>query len=309
LIRTYRPGDDAPQAAVYNEAAGGLPGFKRAGEDEIRRRTRARDFDPATRLYAEVDGRVVAYTTWNLNGRVGYPWCVPGHENWAEPLFAKALDALRGKGVTRAFAAYRADWPRVLEFLTAHGFVLAREVFNFVIDPCEMPTMTAKPAMPISPFERADVPAVAAMGRGVIRVPADQLEKHLFSNQYFPAESLYVMRARDGEPMAVGLAIDDAKFADPLKIDPMMPCFRLGAFGTEGMSVKRVNGLFSFLVKAGQNVNPLGLDLLSHAAYRLEGSTAVMIAAQVPGDAPALFHFYQSFFRKQGSFPVFERNL
>jgi hypothetical protein len=310
LIRTFNPGDEAQQAAVYNEAAGRLSGFKPAGEDEIRRRTRARDFDPSTRLYAEVDGRVVGYATWNPNGRVGFPWCLPGHEQWAEPLFAKALEGLRGKGVAKAFAAYRADWPDVIEFLTGHGFAKAREVWNFVMDPCEMPTMAPKPSMPISPLERSDVPAVAAMGEGVIRIPAGQLEKYLFANQYFPAESLFVMRGREGgEPMAVGLAIEDAKFADPLQIDSKMPCFRLGAFGSEGMSVKRVNGLFSFLVKPGQNTNALGLDLLAHAAYRLEGGSAPMIAAQAPDDAPALFRFYTSFFRKQGAFPVFERSL
>ena len=36
-IRTYRPGDEAAQAALYNEAAAHLPRFKPAAEEEVRR--------------------------------------------------------------------------------------------------------------------------------------------------------------------------------------------------------------------------------------------------------------------------------
>ena len=33
------------------------------------------------------------------------------------------------------------------------------------------------------------------------------------------------------------------------------------------------------------------------------------LAAQVPSDAPHLVAFYESYFQKQGSFPVFEREV
>ena len=35
----------------------------------------------------------------------------------------------------------------------------------------------------------------------------------------------------------------------------------------------------------------------------------VTVSAQAPTDVPHLFHFYQSYFRRQGSFPVYERVL
>ena len=88
-----------------------------------------------------------------------------------------------------------------------------------------------------------------------------------------------------------------------------MPCFRLGAFGTEGMQTKRINGLFSFLCASDRDVNPLALDLMHHATVRLEESDAGSLAAQVPSDAPHLLQFYQRYFRRQASFPVFEKTL
>jgi hypothetical protein len=87
-----------------------------------------------------------------------------------------------------------------------------------------------------------------------------------------------------------------------------MPCFRLGAFGTEGLSVKRVNGLFSFLARPA-DISSVGLDLLTHAAYMLHDSPVDTFAAQVPSDAPHLLRFYQHHFRKQGSFPIWQISL
>ena len=83
-IRSYRPGDEQAQAAIYNEAAADLPKFKPASVEDVRRRCRAKDFDPATRLYAEVNGQIVGYVTFQPNGRIGFPWCKKGHEEQAE---------------------------------------------------------------------------------------------------------------------------------------------------------------------------------------------------------------------------------
>src|SRR5579884_2908103 len=98
-IRTYQPGDDAALVSIYNEAAAGLPKFKPATLDEVRRRVRGPDFDPATRLFALVDGRPVGYATFHANGRVSFPWCRSGHEAFAGPLFQAALDGLRARGI------------------------------------------------------------------------------------------------------------------------------------------------------------------------------------------------------------------
>src|SRR5579871_4360442 len=110
-IRQFQPGDEAAQASIFNEAAAGLPGFKPAQPQEIRKRALARDFDPATRFFAEEGGRLVGYCGFQACGRISYPWCKKGFEQHAEPLFTAALDALTGRGVRRAFAAYRSDWP------------------------------------------------------------------------------------------------------------------------------------------------------------------------------------------------------
>ncbi len=54
-----------------------------------------------------------------------------------------------------------------------------------------------------------------------------------------------VKNSDNGEILGVSLLVVNDQFADPTKIDAAMPCFRLGAFGTERERHKRVNGLFS----------------------------------------------------------------
>ena len=89
-----------------------------------------------------------------------------------------------------------------------------------------------------------------------------------------------------------------------------MPCFRLGAFGSEGMTTKRIKGMFSFVARSDLNIFTTGMDLLGHASNRLKDDDDVACyAAQVATDAPALLAFYQRIFERQGSFPVYERDL
>src|SRR5262249_1774005 len=156
----------------------------------------------------------------------------------------------------------------------------------------------------VTPLQREDLPAVLRMGAGVLRVPTEtELEKHLFHNPYFTADAVFALRSRpDSEPLAAGIFIENSAYADPKQVDPFMPCFRLGAFGTEGMTTKRINGLFSFLAGEDRPVSPLALDLVGHAAFRLMKSDIGTFAAQVPSDVPHLVRFYQSHFQRQGSF-------
>jgi hypothetical protein len=217
---------------------------------------------------------------------------------------------MRARGLQRAFAAYRGDWPQG-DFFGAHGFWRAREMVNFVIELVDMPTPAARTSTLIAPMQPADVPAVFALAPRALRVstPAE-LQHHLFHNPYFGPDALFVLRTRrEGPPIAAGILIEDPAYADPKKVDAAMPCFRLGSFGTEGMQVKRINGLFSFLTEPGRDTSPLALDLMGHAALRLHKTEAGTLAAQVPSDVPHLLRFYQQYFRLQGSFPVFECNL
>ena len=132
--------------------------------------------------------------------------------------------------------------------LPAHGFKLAREMVNFVMELVDMPTPSARPTIVIEPMTAADAPGVLALAPKEFRVrDAAELERHLLHNPYFPPDSVQVLRNRtDGDPIGVSILVDNPAYADPHQIDALAPCFRLGAVGTEGMQTKRVNGLFSF---------------------------------------------------------------
>jgi len=80
------------------------------------------------------------------------------------------------------------------------------------------------------------VPGIFALDPSVFRVPtAEALQTALFQNPWFKPDNLFVMRIRkDDAPVAAGIFITDGQYADPRAVDAGMPCFRLGAFGTEG---------------------------------------------------------------------------
>lgn len=309
-IRTFQPGDESAQVAVFNAAAAALPGFKPAAAADVAKRTAAPDFDPATRFYAEDGGRVVGYCTLNpTQGRVGFPWCLPGAEATAPTLLDAAVTAAKARGVTKLFAAYRRDWEPALRFFADHGFAHARDVINYWSAIGDMPTLLDK-SVPVEQLTPEDVPAVAELGRGIIRVPDDKLEAYFFENPYLPAWSARVLRARGtGLPYAVGLGIDCRDYADVRKVDPLAPCFRLGAFGSEGLNTKRVNGLFSFLALEPERAAPAALTLLSALSEEMTDGSVDAFAAQCPSDAKYLVAFYSRYFREHGRFPVFERTL
>lgn len=308
-IRTFLPGDEVAQAALFNVAAHALPGFKPATAADVQRRTRARGFDPTSRFYAETGGAVVGYCALEPDqGRVSFPWCRKGHEAIAGPLLEAALASAKHRGLQSCFAAYRADWVFVQHYFTARGFVRARDVVNFAADPVELPTLLSRGKVPVERLKREDVPAVAELGRGVIRVPDDKLEAHLFANPYFPAEALYLLRDGRGAPVACAFGHDCASYPDVKKVDPLAPCFRLGAFGTEGLNTKRVNGMFSYVAKP-EHALTAGLALLGEISLELTEGSVTALAAQCGTDAPHLMTFYTRYFKEQGRFPVLELTL
>jgi hypothetical protein len=311
-IRQYQPGDEFAQLKIYNTAAAGLNRFKPAVILDLLRRIKARDFEPAGRLYAIDNGAVVGYCTWQPNGRVGYPWCLPGHEAAAPALFAHTLQAMKERGIAMAFAAYRKDWPTITGFFEKQGFTLAREMVNFLLKFENMPTASTRLSLTITGAAVEDIPAIYALDPSVFRVKSPEALKHaLWDNPYFTPASLFILRNRsDGAPLAAGIFITDARYADPAAVDSSMPCFRLGAFGAEEMTAKRIKGLFSFVAKPDRNVFAVGMDMLGHASSMLQDDDEILCyAAQVASDAPALVAFYSQVFERQGSFPVYERNL
>src|SRR5262249_20340826 len=102
-IRVFQPGDESAQLKIYNEAAAKLPGFKPATLDEVRRRMRAPEFDPNSRFFVTEAGQTLGYAGFHPNGRVSFPWCVPGHENLAAPLFEKVVEAMTERRIGKAF--------------------------------------------------------------------------------------------------------------------------------------------------------------------------------------------------------------
>ena len=237
------------------------------------------------------------------------PWCKKGYESAAEPLFDAVLQSARARGLTTVFAAYRRDWQPVLQFFADHGFALTREMINYCADLADLPTLVSRSSLPVFRLQPSDIPAIAAIGRGIIRLPESKLEKYFFTNPYFPAEAILVLRAANGLPKAIGIGLESSTYADVKKIDPLAPCFRLGAFGTEGLNTKRVNGLFSFLVADPMETMTAGLALLAEASQEMTEGTVNALAAQCPSDAPHLVGFYNRYFKEQGRFPVLERSL
>ncbi len=310
-IRTFQSGDEAVQAALYNVAAFTLPGFKPATAEEVKRRTRRRGFDSTARFYAEENQQVVGYCVLEPDtGRISYPWCKKGFEAASPLLFDAALRSAQEHGLKTIFAAYRPDWESVQNFFQDRGFAITREMINYWTDPVDLPTRITKSRLPIDRLKREDLPALAEMGQGIIRLPVEKLESYLFSNPYFPVEAFLVLRDRDGKtPLAVGLGLESGTYADVKKIDPLAPCFRLGAFGTEGLMTKRVNGLFTFVVADPANALTAGLALLAEASQEMTEATVTALAAQCPSDVAHLVGFYSRYFKEQGRFPVREKPL
>lgn len=307
-IRCYQPGDESAQVEIYNHEAAALPGFKPAHVDEVARRYRTVDPDPKAKFYAVEENAIVGYAVFNPNGRISYPWCLPDAQAAREPLLEAVLAALRDRGQGEAWAAYREDWEPVLSFLRAHGFHRQCSMVNYVAELDQIPHVPVPEDRVIRPMERADLPRFLELGRGIIAGDdRATLEHHFWDNSFFDSSSLFGLSPVADAKTLLGaaLVIDRADYADPARIDPAMPCFRLGALGTERQRHKRVNGLFSCIF----GEESAGEALLSEAARRLERSGSTRIAAQVPSDQGRLLAFHDRFMRRQGSFPILSRRL
>ena len=309
-IRSYQTGDEESQARIYNAAASSLPGFKPTKPEEITRRYQSADSDPKTRYYATENGEVVGYALFSSNGRVSYPWCLPGALGLRVPLLEKVIAEMKNRGIAEAWAAYRADWPAVLDFLLGQTFSQKRSIINYVAERSCLVMDERVPAdRVVRHLERNELPRLIELTPALFaRVDAHALEQFFWENPFykFPQHLLVLTDADSGEIRGVSLLVVDDRFADPTKIDSSMPCFRLGAFGTERERHKRVNGLFScvFLVENDG-------DLLLNAALAADfgRSHLTHLAAQAPSDSPMLCAWYDRHFQRQGSFPILSRKL
>ncbi|HEX3146849.1 MAG TPA: hypothetical protein VHR66_02035 [Gemmataceae bacterium] len=309
LIRNCQPADAAQEAIVYNVAAARLPGFRPVSTEQARRVASARANESSSRICAEVDGRLVGYVSFEPNGRVNYPWCLPGHEKLAHHLFGTVLRTLGDRKVARAYAACRGDWAEQVEFFKDHGFVKVRDIVNFTQSIADLPTMFQRPGLNITLFKPDDLPEIERFVPSLPRLNGAVLADYFDDASAYPRDAAFVLRRKDNQIQGVGILIDDESFASVDSLDPRMPNSWLGAFGTDGFAIKRVNGMFSFLAPPGKDAVVTAQDLLWYGTSRMETNSFEFVAAQAPSDVPHLLSFYERYFEKQGSFPVFERDL
>ncbi len=310
-IRAYESRDAAVQAEIYNVAGRMLPSFKLTTPEEVERRSTERPFDPAQRFFAVDQDQPVGYCQYHPSGRISFPWCLPGHEEVRQPLLHAMLRAMKAKGYTHVFTAYRSDWEPVWEWFRGEGFTLKRTINNYFLDFNEMPTPSGRIGTPITPLIVEDLEELKRIGKGVVRLDdVAALRKHFFENPRLPHQCFFVERSRaDGRPLAAASMILRPEFANISNVDSNMPCYRTGAFGMEGLPAKRINGLFSFLAEPNNNFFSLAYDLFSHAANLLDETELGYMVAQAPSDAPWLTSFYERHFKLQGAFPEYHRTL
>lgn len=181
---------------------------------------------------------------------------------------------------------------------------------NYVADVSRLPAPTPLPSnRRIDHVKREDIPQLMGLAPGLFAdSDGPELERFYWSNSFYSfPESVFVLReSANDQVRGAFLLVKSDRFADPTKIDPAMPCFRLGAFGTERERHKRVTGLFSCVF-----ADPAEGNLLLSAALDSVAETPGLthIAAQAPSNAGSLCEWYDRFFERQGSFPIVARQL
>lgn len=307
-IRTYQPGDEVGQVAVYNEATRAFPGYKLATVDEVLRRYRSLEFDPLSKLYAVRNGRMVAYVSFSSNGRVSAPWCLPDAADAGSLLMEAAVNSMRQRGLNRAWAAYRADWTEIRRLLESFHFAQTIEIFNFIADIAKLPANADCAPFTIRKLDRNDIREAYNLDPTAFAVTSHEaLAEAWLNGPYISADSFFVLQDANNRSAGVGLAIVNPQYADPSKIDSAMPCFRLGAVRTELERTKRVNGLFSYF--SGSGDESVILRLLAEACRRFHAAGIAHVAAQCPSDRTNELAFYRKYFEPQKSFPILVREL
>src|SRR5262249_42473212 len=154
---------------------------------------------------------------------------------------------MKGRGFTAAWATYRTDWPPVLNYLRRHGFAEIRSMINYVAETSSFSVLDQlPPTRLVTKLKRDELPDLAKLMRARLgKLDVETLGRYFWENSFYAfADHLLALKeAGSGNVRGISLLVVDDRFADPTKIDPSMPCFRLGAFGTENQRHKRVNGL------------------------------------------------------------------
>ena len=243
-------------------------------------------------------------------GRISFPWCLPGAEAAQEPLLEQIVREMKSRGIPNAWAAYRGDWLQVIDFLRERGFTQNRSMINYVAETSRIPALGQLSSNRLmTRLDRSELPRLAALAPVLFaELDVHALEQFFWENPFysFPDHLLALKDPGTGEILGVSSLVVDDRFADPTKIDSSMPCFRLGAFGTESQRHKRVNGLYSCVFAKETDGDLL---LAASVAALPNPSKLAHLAAQAPSDAPIICTWYDRFFTRQGSFPILTRSL
>ena len=121
-IRSYQTGDEHAQAGSTTRPPEFLPAFKPSTPEEIARRYKPADPDSTTRYYAIENGEVVGYAVFGSNGRVSYPWCLPGAEHPRASARNGPRRRCKSRDCPRPGPLIEATGSPVLDFLREHGF-------------------------------------------------------------------------------------------------------------------------------------------------------------------------------------------
>ena len=144
---------------------------------------------------------------------------------------------------------------------------------NFVAEVSRLPASDQLPSdRTLARFEPEDLPQLIALAPGLFAdIDARVLHRFYWNHPDYPfSENFFALKnAEGGRILGAFLLVSSERFADPTKIDAAMPCFRLGAFGTETQRHKRVTGLFSCVFADNREG-----DLLLAAALAPEGAQA-----------------------------------
>jgi hypothetical protein len=211
-------------------------------------------------------------------------------------------------GFPEAWAASRADWSPELAFFEEQEFGPVREMVKFVAETGASPRTPVPAGLALGALSRDELPQILELGESLFAEDdPDHLARFYWENPFFTPDSLYAVRSDHGRGQVVGaaIAVIDSRYADPSRLDAAMPCFRLGALGTERERHKRVNGMVSCLFAD----EAVGEALLAEAARRFEAGGLAHAAGQARSDRLDLVAFYDRFFRRQGSFPILSRSL
>ncbi len=311
-IRSFTTGDDAARVGIFNEAAAGLPKFKPATLDEIRRRTHGRDFDPADAVLRRGQ-RAAAGIRYVSDQRARF--ASPGaaraanaspnrcssassgdEDSWSQAHLRRLSRRLDGQTTSSwpMASATRTTWStsywtwptcRRLRPATAPGISAADARMTY---PPWLPLCRTRWALPIwRPWN-----ATSCTTRTFHPMPPSSLRGKT-----------------EGQLAAAGILIVNPAYADPTQVD----CGH-AVFPARGVRHRRNDDeAHQWPVQfpdAGrprcQPARPRPARLCLADAGDTDVST---VAAQVSSAVPHLLRFYERYFRKQGSFPIFEREL